>query len=103
MIAGVRSVPWFLAKIGFRCQVSGVRKIQRAACDEPIGRESFDPELTTEGLSRVEDIYQTVLCHLTSVICLLTPDTRNLTPKFSKLLAGHNTRGFDTNILPRGE
>lgn len=34
----------------YRCQVSGVRKIQRAACDEPIGRESFDPELTTEGL-----------------------------------------------------
>ena len=24
------------------------------ACDEPFGLESFDPELTTEGLSRVE-------------------------------------------------
>ena len=42
--------------------VSGVRKIQRTdhrkqmtACDE-----SFDPELTAEGLSRVEDKGQTV-------------------------------------------
>ena len=53
---------------GFRCQCSGVRKIQRiehrkqmTACDE---------------LSRVEDKEQSV-----SVFCHLTPDTRNLKPK----------------------
>ena len=49
---------------------SGVRKIQRTACDE-----SFDPELTTEGLSRVEHRKQmtedkgqtdSAFCHLLS-------------------------------------
>jgi hypothetical protein len=39
------------------------------ACDEP-----FDPELTAEGLSRVEEKGQTVFCNLTSVICYLTPE-----------------------------
>jgi hypothetical protein len=71
---------------GFSVQVSGVRKIQRTACDE-----SFDPELTAEGLSRVEDYRQTesVSGHLTSAICYLTPETQNRTV-FCKLLAECN-------------
>ena len=45
--------------LGFRCRVSGVREIQRTACDK---------------LSRVEDMGQTVFCLLTSVLCYLTPE-----------------------------
>jgi hypothetical protein len=49
---------------GFRLRVSGVRKIQRTACEKPFGREPFGRELrveririerlTGERLSRVE-------------------------------------------------
>ncbi len=56
--------------------------MQQTACDEPIGRESFDPELTTEGLSRTEhrkqmteDKGQTVVCLLSSDLCSLTSET----------------------------
>ena len=57
---------------GFRCQCSGVRRRQRTACDEPIGRE-----LRTETLSRVEDKGQSVsvFCHLSSDFCHLFSDT----------------------------
>ncbi len=57
--------------------MSGVRKIQRTehrkqmtACDE---------------LSRVEDKRQTVFCHLTSVICYLTPETKKSEKKEDKV------------------
>jgi hypothetical protein len=81
---------------GFRCQCSGVRKVQGTACYEPIGRE-----LRADGLARVENRKQmieekglTVFFHLTSVIFYLTPDTRHLKPDrivFCKLRAGRNT------------
>jgi hypothetical protein len=63
------------------------RKIQRTACDEPFGREPLGRELRVERLraerlsrdenrkQMTEDKKQTVsvFCHLTTVICYLTP------------------------------
>jgi hypothetical protein len=40
--------------LGFRLRVSGVRKIQRTACEKPYGRELRVERLTAEQLGRVE-------------------------------------------------
>jgi hypothetical protein len=58
--------------------VSGVGKIQRTedrkqmtACDElPSTNSGLEPVES----SRVDDKGQTVFCHLTSVLCYLTPE-----------------------------
>jgi hypothetical protein len=58
---------------GFRCQCSGVGKKQKTA---------YRKQMT-------EDKKQYVFCHLTSVICYLTPDTRNLKPKMKPRFANY--------------
>jgi hypothetical protein len=65
---------------GVRCQDDKEASLKKTACGKSFGRESFDPELTTEGLrteqlSRADDNIKKTDNFLLSVIGLLTPDT----------------------------